>query len=302
MSSVSTAAHRFVCLPERHEEEATHALFRKGLLLFLRNPAGILGGGLFLFILIVSLLGPFLYTVAPFEIAGAPFSPPDGFYWFGTDYIGRDIFAGIIHGGRTTLGVGAAAASVSILTGLILGGLSGYFGGWLDTALTKITELFQVLPPLLFAMVLLLLFGASFPVMTLSIGLVNWIGVARLTRAEFMRLRESDFVLAAVIAGASPRYILLKTILPNASPPIIVASAFAIGLAILFEGSLSFLGLSDPNQLSWGLMIGQNREYILGAWWTVTIPGAAIFLAVLSVCLIGDALNDVLNPLAQKRM
>jgi peptide/nickel transport system permease protein len=269
--------------------------------LFILNFSGLMGGGLFLSLLILSILGPLLYPADPFAISGPPFMPPSKGWLFGTDYIGRDILAGIIHGGRASLSVGTAASCVSIAVGLTVGGLAGYFGNAVDAVLMKLTELFQVMPALLFAMVLILLFGTSFPIIAAAIGGVNWTGMARLTRAEFLRLRGTDFVTAAVIAGAPPRHVILKIILPNASPAIIVAGTFSIGLSILFEGSLSFLGLGDANLMSWGLMIGQNREYILDAWWTVTLPGAAIFLLVLSVCLIGDALNDALNPLSRRR-
>lgn len=263
---------------------------------FLSNPAGLSGSVLLLAILSAALIGPVLYPVAPFDIAGAPLSPPDGEYWFGTDYLGRDILAGLLTGGRATLMVGAVAALISVGIGIGVGALGGYFGGVIDTALMKVTEFFQVLPPLLFAMVLVTLFGASLGIITLAIGVVSWTGVARLTRAEFMRIRDLDYVKAVTVAGGSHLYLIFRTILPNALPPIVVSAAFAIGVAILFEGGLSFLGLGDPNVMSWGLMVGQNRNYALDAWWSVVFPGLAIFLAVLSVSLIGDGVNDTLNP------
>lgn len=269
--------------------------------LFLRNPTGMIGAALFALILLATLLGPVAYDIDPFDIVGAPFSSPDGENWFGTDYLGRDILAGILIGGRATLAVGAVAAVITLIIGITIGALSGYFGGMLDSALMKITEFFQVLPTLLFAMVLVTLFGASLETITLAIGVVSWTGVARLTRAEFLRIRELDYVKAATAAGGSSGYTILRVILPNALPPIIVAAAFAIGIAILFEGGMSFLGLGDPNVMSWGLMIGQNRNYALDAWWSVVVPGAAIFLAVLSISLIGDGINDALNPRLRKR-
>jgi peptide/nickel transport system permease protein len=275
--------------------------FKETMKLFVLNPSGLIGSGFFLCLLALSIVGPLLYSTDPFDISGPPFMPPSEVWPCGTDYIGRDILAGIIHGGRVTLAAGAASSCVSIAVGVTVGGIAGYFGNAVDTVLMKLTELFQVMPALLFAMVLILLFGASLPVIAAAIGGVSWTGTARLTRAEFLRLRGSDFVTAAVVAGAPPRHVILNIILPNASPSIIVAGAFSIGLSILFEGSLSFLGLGDANRMSWGLMVGQNREYILDAWWTVTLPGAAIFLLVLSVCLIGDALNDALNPLSRRR-
>jgi peptide/nickel transport system permease protein len=192
--------------------------------------------------------------------------------------------------------VGLFAAMLTAVIGLTIGSVAGYFGGFMDTFLMKVTEFFQVLPNLLFAMVLVTIFGPTLFMVTVSIGLASWMNVARLTRAEFMRLKEMDFVRSAVTAGATAPRLMLATILPNALPPIIVAAAFDISFAILLEGSLSFLGLGDPNRMSWGLIIGQNKNYVLDAWWTVVFPGAAIFLSVLGVCLTSDGLNDALNP------
>jgi peptide/nickel transport system permease protein len=271
------------------------------LRLFLTNPNGIAGLSLYLLILCSTIIGPLVYPVDPFDLAGAPFSPPDASYLFGTDYLGRDVLAGILVGGRATLAVGAVAALISVCIGMSIGSLSGYFGGKIDAGLMKITEFFQVLPTLLFAMVLVTIYGPSLITITIAIGVVSWTGVARLTRAEFMRIRELEYVKSVTASGGTTLYIILRVILPNALPPIIVAAAFAIGSAILFEGGLSFLGLGDPNRMSWGLIIGQGRIYVLDAWWPVVIPGPAIFLAVLSICLIGDGFNDALNPQLRKR-
>lgn len=289
-------------VPEQMDAASTMSPSLETCILFLKNPNGILGTALLLIILLLTIFGPGLYGVDPFEISGAPFTPPgDADAFFGTDYLGRDILAGILIGGRATLIVGTVAAAITISIGLIVGAISGYFGGAVDTVLMKVTEFFQVLPALLFAMVLVTIYSPSMTTVALGIGVVSWTSVARLTRAEFIRLREREYVKSVIAAGGKTRYIMLRTILPNSLPPIIVASAFAIGSAILFEGGLSFLGLGDPNNMSWGLIIGQNKIYTLDAWWTVTIPGIAIFLAVLSICLIGDGLNDALNPQLRKR-
>ena len=265
------------------------------LTLFLTSTNGAIGLSLFLLILGATVFGPMVYPIDPFELSGAPFTPPNMKFWFGTDYLGRDILAGILVGGRATLIVGTTAALITVLIGLTVGSLSGYFGGMIDTALMKVTEFFQVLPALLFAMVLVTIYGPTLVTITIAIGVVSWTNVARLTRAEFLRIRELDYVKATTAAGATTSYIIMRSILPNALPPIIVAAAFAIGTAILFEGGLSFLGLGDPNRISWGMIIGQNRIYVLDAWWAVLIPGTAIFLTVLSICLIGDGLNDFIR-------
>ena len=160
----------------------------------------------------------------------------------------------------------------------------------------RVTEFFQVLPPMLFVMVLISLFTPSIYLIVLAIAVVSWTGMARLTRAEFLKIKELEYVTAERAMGARNASIMVKVILPNALPPLIVAVALNVGTAILFEAALSFLGLGDPNAYSWGYMIGSSREYIWDSWWTITFPGFAIFLTVLGVSLIGDGLNDALNP------
>jgi peptide/nickel transport system permease protein len=158
-----------------------------------------------------------------------------------------------------------------------------------------------VLPTLLFSMVIVALFGASLPMITLAIGVVSWTAVARITRSEFLRIRELEYVMASRASGATNAKLMFRVILPNALPPIIVQSALMVGSAILFEAGLSFLGLTDPNVVSWGQIIGSNRTYFLDASFTVTIPGVAIFVTVLCISLVGDGLNDALNPKLRAR-
>jgi peptide/nickel transport system permease protein len=271
---------------------------REAWRVFRRNKAAMLGLTLLVFMAIMMTIGPGLYGVKPFDIVGAPFTEPfvDSKLLLGTDYLGRDILAGILVGGRATVLVGLAAACITVSIGVTIGALAGYFGGWVDTVLSRLTELFQVLPGLLFAMVLVTLFEPSLGVVIMAIGLVSWTGTSRLARAEFLRLRHLEYVSAARAMGARHLRLMLREILPNALPPLIVSATLIIGVAILFEAGLSFLGLSDPNVMSWGLMIGSNRRNILECWWAVTFPGAAIFLTVLAVSLVGDGLNDALNP------
>jgi len=272
--------------------------WRENWRVFSRNQAALLGLLLLAAVLALMLVGPGWYGVPAFDIVGAPFTPPftDGQPWLGTDYLGRDVLAGLLIGGRATLLVGLAAAAVAVSIGVSVGALAGYFGGGVDQALSRLTELFQVLPALLFAMVLVTLFKPSLGVVVLAIGAVAWTGTARLARAEFLRLSHLEYANAARAMGAGHLRLMLREILPNALPPLIVSATLIIGSAILFEAGLSFLGLSDPNVMSWGLMIGNNRRNILECWWAVTFPGAAIFVTVLSVSLIGDGLNDAFNP------
>ncbi|WP_296799517.1 ABC transporter permease [Variovorax sp.] len=270
--------------------------------MFLRNPAAIAGMVLLLIVLAVAIAGPWLYPADPFEIKAAPLTPPfSEEAWLGSDYLGRDVLTALIYGGRATLQVGAVAALLSVLIGITLGAFAGYYGGKVDAVLMKITEFFQVLPALLFAMVVVTLFSPTLVTVTLAIGVVSWTGTARLTRAEFLKYRGLEFVRAERAIGARDARIIWKVILPNALPPLVVSATLAIGAAILFEAGLSFLGLGDPNQMSWGLMIGSSRQYVLSCWWAVAFPGAAIFVTVLAVSLIGDGLNDALNPKLRER-
>ncbi len=270
--------------------------------MFARSPVALAGLVLLSAIVALTLLGPILMPADPFDIVAAPLTPPSlDEALLGTDQQGRDVLTGIVHGGRATLAVGLSAACVSVLIGITIGALAGYFGGTVDELLMRLTEFFQVLPALLFSMVLVTLFTPTLTTIALSIGAVSWTATARLTRAEFLKLKELDFVAAEYVIGAGKGRIIWSVILPNALPPLIVSATFAIGTAILFEASLSFLGLGDPNRMSWGLMIGSSRSYILTSWWAVTFPGLMIFLTVLAISLIGDGLNDALNPKLRER-
>ena len=275
---------------------------REALRMFLRNPSAIAGMAMLLIVLLVAIAGPWIWPADPFEIRTMPLSPPfSEEAWLGSDQLGRDVLTGIIHGGRATLMVGAFAALLSVCIGVTLGAMAGYYGGRVDALLMRVTEFFQVLPALLFAMVVVTLFSPSLVTVTLAIGSVSWPATARLTRAEFMRIRQLEFVRAESAIGARHGRIIWKVILPNALPPLVVSATLAVGAAILFEAGLSFLGLGDPNQMSWGLMIGSARQYVLSCWWAVAFPGAAIFVTVLAVSLIGDGLNDALNPKLRER-
>lgn len=270
--------------------------------MFRRNKAGLGGLVVLTLILLMTLLGPYLYPVDPFEIVSAPLMPPgEESAPLGTDYLGRDLLAGVIRGGTASLAVGIVAAALTMTIGVVMGAVAGFYGGGVDRALMRVTEFFQVLPPLLLAMTIVTLFGPSLATISVSIGIVSWTGVARLTRAEFLRIRNFEYVTAARSIGSGDARLIWRVILPNALPPLIVSATLTIGLAILLESGLSFLGLGDPNVMSWGLMMGSNRNYMLDAWWAATIPGVAIFLTVLSISLIGDGLNEAFNPRLRER-
>lgn len=287
---------------EMREFKAENPL-AEALRLFVRNPAGIVGSIILLGILGLTFVGPYIYGVDPFEMVWMPFAPPfsEGAPLLGTDQLGRDILAGIINGGKATLAVGGAAALLTLVIGIVVGALGGYYGELVDNLLGKLTEFFQVLPPLLFAMVIVALFQPTLWTVSFAIGIVSWPNVARLTRAEFLKLKNNEFVLASRAAGATNASLIWTVILPNALPPLVIAATLNIASAILFESGLSFLGLSDPNIMSWGLIIGNGRENIFTAWWIVTIPGLFIMLTALGISLMGDGLNDTLNPKLRER-
>ncbi|MBB3994915.1 peptide/nickel transport system permease protein [Sulfitobacter undariae] len=276
--------------------------FSEAFEMFRRNHAAVIGLVILLTIIIIALIGPMLYPGDPFDMVWVPLSPPgEEGYLFGTDYLGRDMLSLLIHGAKVSLTVGVSAAFVTVIIGITVGALAGFYRGWVEEALMRLTEFFQVLPTLLFSMVIVSLFGASLPMITLAIGLVSWPAVARITRAEFMRIRELEYVTAARAGGVKNNKLIFSVILPNALPPIIVQAALMVGSAILFEAGLSFLGLTDPNVASWGQIIGSNREYILDASFAVTVPGVAIFITVMAISLVGDGLNDALNPKLRQR-
>ena len=286
---------------ENDKEENTNPL-REMFSTFFKSYSAVTGFLILILITVMGFLGPLIYPTDPFDMVWMPFSPPgnDGFL-LGTDYLGRDMLAQIINGARVSIAIGFSAALVSCFIGVGMGSFAGFYGGWIEEVLMRITEFFQVLPTLLFAMVIVALFGSSVLSITLAIGAVSWAGVARITRAEFLRIKELDFVLASRASGSSNLSLIFLVILPNAAAPIIVQSALLVGAAITFEAGLAFLGLSDPNVVSWGQVIGSNRTYILDATYTVTFPGIAIFITVLAISLVGDGLNDALNPKLRSR-
>jgi peptide/nickel transport system permease protein len=288
-------------IPMQETPKARHPM-AEAWEMFRGNHAAMVALVVLTLIIITAIIGPYIYPTDPFDMVWAPFSPPgvDGFL-LGTDYLGRDLMAALIHGARVSIVIGVAAAFMSVFIGVTVGALAGFYRGWVEELLMRITEFFQVLPTLLFAMVIVALFGASLTMITFAIGVVSWTAVARITRSEFLRIRELEYVIASRASGAKNGKLMFQIILPNALPPIIVQAALMVGSAILFEAGLSFLGLTDPNVVSWGQVIGSNRQYILDASFTVTIPGIAIFVTVLAISLVGDGLNDALNPKLRQR-
>jgi len=271
---------------------------REAWRMFRRNKAAMAGLFMLITVVLVTFIGPLLYDADPKDIKFRALKPPgtDDIPLLGSDALGRDVLAGVINGGRTVLRVSLTAAIIIVFIGVTIGAIAGFYGGVVDNLLMRFTEVFQVLPALLFSMVVVALFNGTPTVVSIAIGIVLWPQLARLTRAEFLRLKNMEFVKAARAVGASDFRIMFRVILPNALPPLIVATTLVMGSAVLFEAYLAFLGLGDKNSLSWGLMISDNRSSFLGGWWTITFPGIAISLTVLSFSLIGDGLQDAFNP------
>jgi len=264
---------------------------------FLRNRGAVAGLIILIVIIVMAALAPVAYPRSPWDMIGAPLQPPGarGFL-LGSDMLGRDIAAGIMHGARVSLLIGVIASLVAVTIGVTIGACAGYYGGLIDDALMRVTEFFQTIPNFILLIVLVALFTPSVASIVVAIGVVSWPPVARIVRGEFLSLRAREFVQAAVLLGESDPRIIATQILPNALSPIIVSASLLVATSILLESALSFLGLGDPNLMSWGYMIGAARTLIRRAWWMSVFPGLAIVLTVLALNLIGDGLNDALNP------
>ncbi len=270
---------------------------------FLRNRGAVVGLVILLLVFAMAALAPVLFPFSPWDMQGAPFSPPgeDGFL-LGTDSLGRDVAADIAYGAHVSLLIGAVSTVAAVTFGVVLGALAGYLGGVVDDIIMRLTEFFQTVPSFILAVVLVAIFTPSLLSIVVAIAVVSWPPVTRVVRAEFMTLRTREFVQAAEVLGRSRFAIAFREILPNALSPIIVLGSLMVASAILLESALSFLGLGDPNLMSWGFMIGAGRSVIRLAWWMSVFPGIAIFLTVLALNLVGEGLNDALNPrLARRR-
>lgn len=270
---------------------------------FARNRAALAGLAVLLVVLAMALSAPVLFPGNPWDMAAAPFVWPgeDRTLPLGSDMLGRDLASGLFHGARVSLVVGFAATLVAVFVGTGIGALAGYYRGWADDVLMRFTELFQTVPQFIFAIVVVAILTPSVLNVTLAIALVSWPSVARLVRGEFLALREREFVQASIAIGMGDLRIIATQILPNALGPIIVTGSLMVATAILTEAGLAFLGLGDPNIMSWGTIIGGGRDALRSAWYITAIPGLAIMLTVLGLNLVGEGLNDALNPRLKNR-
>jgi peptide/nickel transport system permease protein len=249
-------------------------------------------GGLF----VLSMMAPLFTSFDPLNRAGAQLLSPSTAFPMGTDDLGRDIFTQFLYGGRVSYFVGFVAAFISTTIGILFGALSGYYGGMIDDVLQRVTEMLSIIPRYFLAMVTVAILGRSIFNVTLVIGILSWPPTSRLTRAEFSSLKTLAFVDAARMTGASAWSIIFDEILPNALPPVIVQTILTVSSVILLEATLSFLGLGDPSLMSWGLMLQNAQSFLRSAPWMALFPGLGIFFCILGLNLMGDGLNQALNP------
>lgn len=247
---------------------------------------------------IVTLLAPTIGPYSPEEIDPRnAFGAPSSAHWLGSDDLGRDTFSRLLHGGRVSLTVGFTAMLVSVLTGTLIGALSGYFGGWVDSVLMRLTDAMMSLPRLFLLLLILTLFGGELVTVIVVIGATSWMTSARIVRGEFLRWKESIFVEASRALGASSGRIMLRHILPQVLSSIIVVATFGVARAILIESAMSFLGLGvQPPTPTWGNMLTDAQTFIWSAPMQAVFPGVAILVTVLAFNFAGDGLRDALDP------
>lgn len=257
---------------------------------YLRSPEGVAGAIILALLGLAALLAPVLFPADPGTIAGPALVPPfrDWSLPLGTDRLGRDVMAGVFHGARVSLAVGLATAAVAIAVGSIIGVIAGFAGGWIDETLMRIAEAFQTVPAFLLALAFVSVVGPSLPIVILAIALAAWPAPARIARAEVMSLRERDFVAANRVIGMSSAEIAFREILPLVLPVVLALSSVIVANAILVKSALSFLGLSDPNSVTWGAMIAEGRTVLRSAPWLSIIPGIALVATVLGIYLASE--------------
>lgn len=270
--------------------------------IFRRNRAAVVAAAILAVLFAFALFGPWLAPFDPSRTSVGPaMAPPAPPHWMGTDELGRDVMSRAAGGLRISLMVGLGAAGAATLVGLLVGGVAGFFGGLIDDALMRLTEIFQVIPRFFLAILLVAFFGAGLFNIIFAIAILGWPEVARLVRAEVLSLRGRQFVDAARVAGSSRAALIFGEIVPNAMGPVVVNTSLLVGQAMLLEAGLSYLGLGDPSVVSLGVMLQEAQQIMRSAWWTSAFPGLLVFLAVLALNLLGDGLNDVLDPRARER-
>jgi peptide/nickel transport system permease protein len=244
-------------------------------------------------------LAPVALPHDPNTMTSDTLSPMSATHPFGADYLGRDVLTRMAYGIKTSFVVGLAVAAIAMSAGLACGLVAGYYGGWVEHVLMRATDALLILPGFFLALIVAFLFGGRLATVIILLGLTGWPQIARIARAEVLSLKATEFVESARAVGASNGRIVLKEILPNALPPVLALAALLMSYGILSEASLSFLGVGDPNVISLGGMLSNGLQYATSAWWVPTFPGAAIFLLVLLLNIVGDGLSVALNPQAR---
>jgi peptide/nickel transport system permease protein len=261
-----------------------------------RHPSGLVGGLFIALLVLIALFVGFFPQLDPHVISSDSMFAPSPQYWLGTDELGRSVLAGVLYGTRVSLTVGFFAAIVATVLGVVVGAAAGFYGGWLDTLVMRIAEFFQVIPGFILAAVIVAMTGTGVTQIIAVVGLLSWPQVARVMRGEVLRVKKLEFVDAVRCLGISERQVLIGEVIPNALAPVVAVGTLIVGQAILLEASLSFLGLSSAELVSWGRMLNSGQRFLFNAWWLSLFPGAAIFATVLAFNLFGDAIGAVLNP------
>jgi peptide/nickel transport system permease protein len=267
---------------------------------FRSAPGAVLGLVLLAGAIIIAVAAPLLAPHAPTALQPTTLQPPGSAFLLGTDQVGRDILSNLIYGTRISLIFALGVAGVSLVVGVALGAVSGYFGGLIDDVVSRIIEVFLMIPQFVLVIAVVALFGNSIAYTIVIVGLTIWPSTARIMRAQVLTLKQRAFVRAVEASGASPWRILFRHILPNGMQPVVANSTLQMGYAILFEASISFFGLSDPNVVSWGSMLFLANLH-KSAWWMAVFPGLCILILVLAFNLVGDGLNSALNPRQRRR-
>jgi peptide/nickel transport system permease protein len=262
-----------------------------------------LGGAIVLALLLMAIFAPLIAPYDPDEVqAGPPLQGPTRAHLFGTDDLGRDMFSRIVYGSRITLQIGTIAVSIAVVIGVLVGIVAGFYGGWVEAVLMRLTDLMLAFPGILLALVIVAILGPSLTNAMIAVGLGSWPGYARLVRGSVLSVKETEYVTASRVLGATGPHIMRRAVLPNVLAPIIVLASLEFPAAVLTAAALSFLGLgAQPPSPEWGALLTDARNYIRTAPWLINIPGAAIFLVVLAFNLLGNTLRDVLDPRLRSR-
>lgn len=260
------------------------------------HPGALMGGAFILLLLALALTADILPILDPHALSNESTLPPSSQHLLGTDELGRSVLSGVIHGTRVSLTVGFFAALVATFIGILVGAAAGFYGGWFDTAVMRIAEFFQVIPSFILAAVIVAMSGTGLAQIIAVVGLLAWPQVARVMRGEVLRVKQLEFVDAVRCLGISEHRVLFGEVIPNAVAPVLAVGTLIVGQAILLEASLSFLGLSSAELVSWGRMLNSGQRFLYNAWWLSFFPGTAIFVTVLAFNLFGDGVGAILNP------